>query len=352
MKKTLLFGFMAVMLVAGTILTGCGGPEEAAPAPAAPAEKVYEWKALASSVRGSYEFLTLEETAADVERMSEGRLKITVFAEGEITGAEEYLEGLAAGAFQWGDTNLAKQAGKIPSGSVYWALPFGVGKAYEVAYLGFEKEMDDWMREKLAPLGIYYLCGRVEGGVVLWSKEPILRLADLEGMKIRAFGAAADMLTALGASVVYVPWPECYLAVSTGTVDAIGTMISGGYDTKLYEPCKGLLLTRVTPFVYGSFMLSLDAWNELPDDLKAIVTAAGELASYRYLRKISREGLIIAEIQKKYGVTATTWPDEDVAKARKLAVGVWEKMGEADTASTELLKMKLDYMKKIGYPVD
>ena len=147
MRKKLLLGFMAVMLVAGTILAGCGtpAPEEVAPAP--PVEKVYKWKFSGMEAQGGREQQNNIDFCEEVGKMSGGRIQLTAYFDGEIIPGEELWEAVPAGAIEIGGTMLGK-VGAIPWGKVFASLPFGISRLEDQWRLHFDEGLDAWAREE------------------------------------------------------------------------------------------------------------------------------------------------------------------------------------------------------------
>ena len=66
-----------------------------------------------------------EKFAADVEKASAGRLKIKVFAGGELVPALEVFDAVSRGAAQMGHDPSYYHRGKVPAAQYFTAIPFG-----------------------------------------------------------------------------------------------------------------------------------------------------------------------------------------------------------------------------------
>lgn len=349
MKKKLLFGFMAVVLVAGTILAGCAAPAEVAPTPA-PVEKVYKWKFSGMEAKGGREQVNNIDFCEEVGKMSKGRIQLTAYADGEIIPGEELFEAVPAGAIEVGGVMLGK-FGAIPWGKVFASLPFGISRLEDQWRLHKEEGLDDWAREQLKPFNVHLLGCKIEDGMCLFTKEPVYTVDELKGLKVRAFGTAVDVLEALDVSVVTVPWPECYMAAMTGIVDGIVTMQNAADEAKLYEPLKGAMYPRLSPWTVGATIMPLDLWEELPEDLQAILTEASRvLCMRRAVTQRTSAGLIKPLWEKEYGVTFTMLSDEDMANVRTIMIEkVWKELAAETPESAKVVEMKMKFMKDFGY---
>jgi len=350
-KKKLLFGFMAVMLVAGTVLAGCAAPApEDGAAPTAPAEKVYKWKISGMEAKGGREQQNNIDFCEEVGKMSGGRIEIACYADGEIIAGEELWDAVPAGAIEIGGTMLGK-VGAIPWGKVWASLPFGISRLEDQWRLHKEEGLDDWAQEELKQYNIHLLGCKIEDGMCLFTKEPVYTVDELKGLKVRAFGTAVDVLEALDVSVVTVPWSECYMAAMTGIVDGIVTMQNAADEAKLYEPLKGAMYPRLSPFTVGATIMPLDLWEELPEDLQAILTEASRVLAMRRITTQRTSAALIKPVwEAEHGVTFTMLSDEDMAKVRTIMIEkVWKELAAETPESATVVDMKMKFMKDFGY---
>ena len=73
----------------------------------------------------------------------------------------------------------------------------------------------------------------------IYVKKPLASVADLKGMKWRAYSPATARIAELvGAQPVTVQQAELSQALATGVVEAFMTSSSTGYDSKAYEQVK------------------------------------------------------------------------------------------------------------------
>ncbi len=106
------------------------------------------------------------------------------------------------------------------------------------------------------------------------SVRPIKTVEDLSGLKIRTGGAKLllDTIASLGAAATPLNFVELYTALQTHTVDGQYNPYSIIEVSKLFEVQK--YLTVVNLCWASQWMLANgDAWQNLPSDIQAIVTA-------------------------------------------------------------------------------
>lgn len=156
----------------------------------------------------------LDDFAADVERETNGLLKIDIFPGGALLGGPEIFEGCVSGVCDMGYYCPYQTPGVQPATEVI-GLPLGAPTGWVLS-----KVSEDWYREFL-PTAEY------EGTVALWvgnvtpelimtKGTPVRKLEDLAGLKIRSVGPGADMIEALGATAIGVPTPATYDGIQKG----------------------------------------------------------------------------------------------------------------------------------------
>ncbi|MDR3564002.1 MAG: TRAP transporter substrate-binding protein [Negativicutes bacterium] len=114
------------------------------------------------------------------------------------------------------------------------------------------------------------------GARSFYSSKPLTKIADLKGQKIRVQQSAItiDMVTALGANPVVMPYGDVFGALQTGTIDAAENNMPSYDSTNHYTVAKNLILDghQRVPEV---LLISLAMWNKLsPEDQKLIQEAA------------------------------------------------------------------------------
>ncbi len=163
--------------------------------------------------------------------------------------------------------------GRFPRTEVI-ELPFLVNDAEtasRVLYTLGEKYMFDTEYADYKVLALF-----THGPGLIHSKTPILKPADLAGVKLRAPTRVTNMMvTSLGATAVGMPVPAVPESLSKGVIDAtmLPWEVTGALKTSE-------LVTNHTEFTgkamyVGAFLIAMnkDRYNALPDDLKAVIDA-------------------------------------------------------------------------------
>lgn len=142
---------------------------------------------------------------------------------------------------------------------------------------------------------------------MIFTTKPLTKPEDWAKFKIRAASnfAYTSQLDAMNARVVPMPFPEVYMALKTGVIDGVQTVMDWFVSFKLYEVCKYAIdikhdFSPVGVYLNNKFMDSLS-----PEDRKIFIEAFSsqrddnekwvEENHKRYYDKMVAEGVKVTE---------------------------------------------------------
>lgn len=209
-----------------------------------------------------------EQWAKEVEKRTNGRVKIAYFAGGTLSPGAQIYDSTVKGISDIGASVFSYTRGKFPMIEML-DVPFGVKTGYLATKMANEyynkfrpKELDD--------VKVLFIHGHGPG--LLNTKKPVYKLEDLKGMKIRSSGINSKIVLALGGAPVGMPIPETYDALMKGVADGVMVPV---------EALKGWKLGEVINYTtedYGAsysstmfYVMNKAKWNSLPADIKAII---------------------------------------------------------------------------------
>ncbi len=243
---------------------------------------------------------------ANIEKRTNGEIKIEIFPNNSLGSPPEILEQTRNGVVDIA-VPTSGQLDKYDKAFAALMMPFAFSDIDHA-----RRTMDGPMLEWLTPLARkagLEIVGVWEYGFrnLTNSKRPINTPADVKGLKIRTppeIQLSAAM-SALGANVQKIAFPELYLALSQGVVDGEENPIATIWSAKFYEVQKHLALTRhVYQVIYQ--VVNRDTWNKLTPAQQQIVreegAAAGRLT--RALLQSEEDGLVEQLKQKGMAVTS------------------------------------------------
>mgnify|MGYP001486560050 FL=1 len=195
-----------------------------------------KWDLPAAYPATNFHSVNLATFAADVDKASGGKLKITVHPGASLFKAPEIKRAVQGGQAQVGEILLAAYQNEW---QMFGAdgLPF-LATSYDDS-LKLYKAQKPILEKKLAEQGMSLLYTVPWPPQGIYSKKPVNSAADLKGSKWRAYSPATSRIAELvGAQPVTVQAAELSQALATGVVEANMTSGATGVDSKLYEHLK------------------------------------------------------------------------------------------------------------------
>jgi TRAP-type transport system periplasmic protein len=203
---------------------------------AASAQAQTKWDLPSAYPATNFHTENLVQFAADVDKATGGKLKITVHPGASLFKAPEIKRAV--------QTNQA-QAGEILL-SIYqneWqvfgadALPF-LADSYDEA-MKLWKVQKPLLDKKLGEQGMMSLYAVAWPPQGIYSKKPLASAADLKGVKWRAYNPGTSRIAEIvGAQPVTIQAAEVSQAFATGVAESMMSSGSTGWDAKLHEHVK------------------------------------------------------------------------------------------------------------------
>lgn len=216
---------------------------------------------------------TAEAWAREIEKRSDGQVEITLYPAGSLTKAPQCYEGVINGISDIGMSCFAYTRGRFPLMEGL-DLPLGYpdGKtASRLATAIAEKfkpaELDD----------VHLLYIHAHGPGILASRPPVNNLEDLQGLKVRATGLSAKIVSQLGGTPVAMSQPETYEALQKGVVEATFCPLETLKGWKQGEVINHVTDTRAIGYTTAMYVvMNKDKWNSLPKRLQQIFTEVSQ----------------------------------------------------------------------------
>ena len=203
---------------------------------AASAAAQAKWDLPAAYPASNFHTENLVQFAADVDRASGGKLKITVHPNASLFKAPEIKRAVQGGQAQIGEILLVNFQNEW---QLFGAdgLPF-LADSYDAAEKLWQAQKP-MLDKKLGEQGMMVLYAVAWPPQGIYSKRPLASGADLKGIKWRAYSpATARIAELLGAQPVTVQAAELSQAMATGVIESYMSSGSTGFDTKTYEHLK------------------------------------------------------------------------------------------------------------------
>lgn len=211
--------------------------------------------------------LYADAVAKLVKERTQGRVEIQVFANSQLGGVGEMVDGIKSGAIAMGHHDFAS-LGKILPATAVFNTPFVYRdaahslRAADPRNSAALKAIND---ELVAKGGMRIVGSFFQGTRHLTSKEKVLSPKDMAGKKYRGVPVKlwSSMLTGMGAVATPVEVSELATALATGLVVGQENPLPNIFNLKLYEVQKYVMLTGHMQSVLSTFV-NEKIWQGVP----------------------------------------------------------------------------------------
>ena len=205
----------------------------------------------------------MERWADEVEKRTQGRVKIRTFPGGTLLGAKNMLEGVTAGTADIGNFAMSYQPGRFPvAEAVDLYQGFTSARVASLVLLDLVEKYQPKEFEKVKILTLF-TCPPTN----LMTKTPVKSLEELKGMELRVAGTSAEILKLLGGTPVAMPQSETPEALQKGVVKGIVSSLEILQDFKFaaYTPYVTLVDLPVVSF---AVVMNKAKWEALPAEVQ------------------------------------------------------------------------------------
>lgn len=264
--------------------------------------------------------------AAEVAEKTEGRVKVDVFAGGQLGNEKDMIEGLQFGAVQGGVIGGGSFQSIEPKLGII-EMPYA-WNSREQAFAALDGELGAHLAGLLDAKGIKVLAWWENGWRnVTNNKHPINAPADLAGLKIRVTPDKVRLATfeALGAQPAPLAFGELYSALQQGVFDAQENPLAIIQSSSFFEVQKYVSMTQ---HVWGSaaLVVSSQVWNQISAEDQAVVQAAALEWGKKQRQMVADSD---AEMTEKLKAEGMEFNDVDRAAFAEAVAPIWASEAEA-----------------------
>ena len=305
----------------------------------ASAQAQTRWDLPAAYPATNFHSVNLASFAADVDKATAGKLKITVHPGASLFKAPEIKRAVQGGQAQMGEILLAAYQNEW---QMFGAdgLPF-LATSYD-ASMKLYKAQKPILEKKLGEQGLMLLYAVPWPPQGIYSKKPLASAADLKGSKWRAYSPATSRIAELvGAQPVTVQAAELSQALATGVVETNMTSGATGVDSKLYEHLKHYYDVQAW-LPKNAVIVNKRAFDALDKPAQQAVLQAGAAAEARGWAESSKVNADTLAVLKAKGMVVeppSTALKADMQKVGETMVKEWlDKAGPEGQAMLDAYK--------------
>jgi TRAP-type mannitol/chloroaromatic compound transport system substrate-binding protein len=337
--------FISVALLLGAVATGylLGVYQGASRAP-----EIFTWRIQSQAPAQNPDFQTLVEFTEKVKAMSQGRLVITPYSEGQITKGAGLFTGVEQGttemALGWPNWWLKENPGwaAIQSG------PYDFMNIDGSMLYFFEGEGTKLANELSLPQGVLWRpawWAGMEFGIL--SNSKIEGLKDLRAKKIRIGpGIPADtLIEAAGAFATPVTPEEIIPLAGSGLLDGVEWTVPGATLSMGFAEHYPYLIAPAVwqPSVLADFLINKTAYDALPPDLQAILESA--MKDYTLTTTLRSKHIDITAFRKFVadGHEVARWTEEDLAIWKQASDKIYQRYRDDSATFNTIYESKKRY---------
>ena len=323
---------------AGGLLAGCNSTPQTSKDTST--RKKFKWKMVTTWPRNFPGLGTAANNLASIiTKMSGNRLEIKIYGAGEIVPPLEIFDFISNGGAQMGHGGSYYWQGKNSATPFFCSVPFGMTAQEINAWLYYGGGLELWQK-LYAPYNLIpFPSGNTGVQMAGWFNKKIDSIDDFKGLKMRIPGLGGEVLNRLGGSAVNVPGGELFTSLSSGVIDA--TEWVGPYNDLAFG------FHKVAKYYYypgwhepGSVMEALinkQAYEELPDDLQAIVQYACQAINCDMLSELTAfNNKALKELIEKHNVSVLKLPDEVIQTLRTISKKVQKDLIKENPSASEI----------------
>ena len=290
-----------------------------------------------------------------VNEMAGGRLRIDYLVAGAVVKPFEVMDATSKGVLDASHGVPVYWYGKSKVASLFGSGPINGCDAPQTLawiYRGGGMALYNEMLQKINLDVVGFFVMPMPTQPLGWFKRPIKEAKELQGLKYRTVGLAADLFQQMGARVTQLPGGEIIPALEKGVIDAFefnnptSDMRFGAQDV-------------IKNYMMGSFHQAMEffeiainkkKWATIPKDLQAILHYGAEAASssnwWTAMDNYSRD---LQELMGKHKVNVIRTPKEVFVEQLKAWDVLTKKLSEEDPFFKKVIDSQMAWARRVAY---
>ena len=274
----------------------------------------------ATAAEGDFRDQLARKFAADVEKRTNGSLKVEVYPASSLVKTFAQFGALRKGALDMSVLPIAYGGGEVPEANL--GLMPALITSYEQGLRWKDAPIGKEWSKLLEDKGIKIVTWVWQAGGVAGLTKPVVTPDDAKGMKIRGGSKEMDMmLKGAGAAITNVPSNEIYSAMQSGVLDAALTSSTSLISFRLYETGKNLTTARKNTFwfMFEPLVISKSVFDSLTKEQQQVVMEVGASLEKFALDGAKADDQRVADVYVKNGAKVCDMDDATFARWRTIA---------------------------------
>jgi len=287
-----------------------------------------------------------EYLAEQINRLSNGRIKVKVYGAGELVPALQVFDAVSSGSVEMGHGVAYYWKGKLPAASFFGSVPFGLNAQEMNSWLLKGGGLELW-QELYAPYSVIPMpAGNTDLQMAGWFNKEINSLEDIQGLKMRIPGLGGEVLKRAGGTPELIAGGEIFSALELGRIDAAefvgpyNDLALGFYKAAKFYYYPGWH----EPGTTLEAIINQQAMDKLPQDLQEIVRTACLVANADMLAEFSKQNSdALKTLVEKHNVKVKRLPEDVLNKFEEISEILVAEQGEHNELSKRIYQSYLNF---------
>lgn len=250
----------------------------------------------------------------EVKKRSNGAIDFETYYGNSLLGPTEIIPGTGQGVIHIGNVGPQYNPDLLPLSDVVqpFITPRLDAATYAVNRLYSE---NDAFRNEYESNNLKMLYTMAVTETVLATQKKVSSTEDIAGMRVRSQSSLAEVVNAFGGTAVSMPWSEGVDVFQRGGIDGLSSFAfdiavsAGVQDIATHFHDFGQAGTWATVVT----VMNLDAYNALPEDLRAVIDEVAAEGPAKYLEIIDAVmETAVKKVADTETVEITLTPEEEI----------------------------------------
>ncbi|MDR7075743.1 TRAP-type C4-dicarboxylate transport system substrate-binding protein [Neobacillus niacini] len=339
-KNLIIIGLLLMCMI---VVTACGGKATQT----VNKDKVFTLDlnipAPDNSANSKVQYYSYKWFVEEIEKRSEGRMKINVYFNGQLAQLPELLDATASGSVDLGYVTTSFYGDLIPEAFItnmpLWAKD--VNEAYD---LWHNTEIGEIYNNAFKEYGVTPIMNNFVGNGGWLLNKPVHSVEDMKGLLVATFGGLFNTwLKGLGATGVDMPNADWYDGMSRGVIDGIPTSYSTLKNLKLNEVVDYVIAPPFNNALMLTMFISNKTLEELPKNLQDILLETAKEAETNALQgsnedseKVLKE---VKEFEKAKAFEVITLSKEEEQRFYDSVQPMWDEFASLSEGNARIIEI-------------
>ncbi len=252
-----------------------------------------------------------------------GGVALTIYTDGTMGGEADVVRRMRVGQLHAAMLTVVGLSEIDRSVTAIQNLPLMFRSLDEVSYI--REKLAPVLEERLLARGFVVLSWGDAGWVRFFSREPVIRPADLKKLRLFVWAGdthAVDIMKRAGYHPVPLEPNDILPGLQTGLISAVPTIPFYALAGQFYGSARHMLELNWAPLV-GAMVITKKTWDTWPPTTRDALLNAAREAGDAITAKSRAEGEEAVETMTKRGLTVHPVTPEVEAEWRKVVEGVY-----------------------------